>query len=282
MIYLFLWIVLAANLILLLSCFFIVLLSYCIYWYEYSNNHPEAYDQRFSWRNLKLAAILIVPEALLDYLTIIAIPFGIRRYKATNLKRGTPPTLLLNGLFVNQSCWFWFKRQLQQRGVENVVTMNLSAWHSEEALTELVAKQVDELRHQLGVHTVNLVGHSFGGIIARNYVQLRGGESKVERLICLGSPQHGSKLAPFSFAPTGKVLIPGSDFLRRLNSAPQPAGVTLTNIHTAKDNMVLPNSHTLLPWGHSVELDNMGHTSLLYRQSAIDATVAALKYRELQ
>lgn len=281
MIYLFLCIVLAANLILLLGCFFIVLLTYSIYWYEYSNRHPDAYDQRFSWSNLKLAGTLILPETWLDYLTIIALPFGLRRKRAADLKRGTTPTLLLNGLFVNRSCWFWFKRQLRQRGIENIVTMNLSAWHSEEVLTELVAKQIDELRHRIGVNKVNLVCHSFGGMIARNYVQLRGGESKVEHLICLGSPHQGSKLATFSITPIGKILIPGSDFLQRLNAAPEPAGVALTNIHTTKDNMVLPNSNTLLPWGRSVELDNMGHTSLIYRKPAIEATVTALMNREL-
>lgn len=77
--------------------------------------------------------------------------------------------------------------------------------------------------------------------------------------------------------PLGKLLMPGSDFLTRLNSEPAPAGVHTVNIYTRKDNMVLPNTSAQLSWGIPLELDDMGHTSLIYRAAAIDATVAALK-----
>ena len=99
----------------------------------------------------------------------------------------------------------------------------------------------------------------------------------MDQMICLGSPHHGSKLATFSIAPLGKLLIPNSDFLQRLNSAPLPEAVHLTNIYTNKDNMVLPNTSNHLSWGEAVELDGVGHTSLLYHKPAIAVTIAALK-----
>ena len=255
----------------------VVLLSYSIYWYEYSNSRPKSYDQRFNRHSLKLCLTLISTEVFFNFVTLAAIPFGLFRWKNQDLKRGESPVLLLHGLFDNRSSWFWFKRQLRHQGIGNIETLNLSSWHSEEVLTELFAKRIDELRHRLGVNKVHLVGHSFGGIIARNYIQLRGGEDKVDCLICLGSPHFGSKLATFSVSPLGKHLIPNSDFLQRLNSAPKPANIRLTNIYTRKDNMVLPNSNSHLPWGQTIELDRMGHTSLIYRKAAIDATVRALK-----
>ncbi|MEE4253222.1 MAG: alpha/beta fold hydrolase [Desulfuromusa sp.] len=256
---------------------FIVVLSYCISWYEASNANPKLAEKRFNRKNIQLIIALIIPEVFFDFITLAAIPFGLIKRKNQAHQRGETPVLLLHGLFVNQSCWFWFKRQLRQQGFMNVTTMNLSSWHNEEALTELLAKRVDELRHQLGVNKVYLVGHSMGGIIARNYIQLRGGHDKVEQLVCLGSPHHGSKLATFSMDPLGKLLIPNSDFLQRLNGAPAPENVPVTNIYTNKDNMVLPNSNNHLSWGEAVELDGMGHTSLLYRKAPIAATIAALK-----
>jgi len=266
-----------ANLAVLAFDLLAVLLSYSICWYEYSNANPGLVNKRFSWKNLKLIIKLIAPEVFFDFISLVALPFGLWNRSNQATQRGETPVLLLHGLLVNQSCWFWFKRQLQQQGFNNIVTMNLSSWHSEEVLSELVAKRVDELRHQLGVNKVHLVGHSMGGIIARNYVQLRGGNDKVEQLVCLGSPHYGSKLATFSMNPLGKLLIPTSDFLQRLNSAPIPEDTHLTNIYTNKDNMVLPNSNNHLPWGEAVELDDMGHTSLIYRKAPIDATVMALK-----
>ena len=254
-----------------------VLLCYTIYWYEYSNAHPDSVIDRFNWNNLKLVTTLIIPEVFFNSVTIMLIPFGLFHKNIPVTQRGETPVLLLHGLFVNQSCWFWFKRQLRRQGCKNIVSMNLTGWHNEEVLTELLAKRVDELRHQFGVNKVHLVGHSMGGMIARNYVQLRGGAEKVDQLICLGSPHHGSKLATFSVTPLGKLLIPDSDFLRRLNSAPVPEKLRLTNIYTNKDDMVLPNSNNHLDWGKAVELDGMGHTALIYRKAPISATITALK-----
>jgi triacylglycerol lipase len=266
-----------ATLGLLIFDLLVVLLSYSICWYEYSNANPRLVDKRFTRKNSQLVIKLIFTEVLFDFITIVAIPFGFINRKNPALQRGETPVLLLHGLFVNQSCWFWFKRRLRQHGFKNIVTINLSSWHSEEALTELLAKRIDELRHQLGVNKVHLVGHSMGGMIARNYVQLRGGHDKVETLVCLGSPHQGSKLATFSTDPLGKLLVPDSDFLQRLNSAPIPENIQLTNIYTNKDNMVLPNSNNHLSWGTAVELDGMGHTALIYRKEPIDATITALK-----
>lgn len=266
-----------ANLGLLLIDLLVVLLSYSICWYEYSNANPSLVDNRFNRKSLQLSMALIFPEVFFNFITLTAIPFGLKTKRYQDLQREETPILLLHGLFCNQSCWFWFKRQLKQQGFKNIVTMNLSSWHSEEVLTELLAKRVDELRHQLGVNKVHLVGHSVGGMIARNYVQLRGGNDKVEQLVCLGSPHHGSKLATFSIAPLGKLLIPNSDFLQRLNAAPIAEKVEMTNIYTNKDNMVLPNANNHFSWGKAITLDGMGHTSLIYRKASIAATITALK-----
>ncbi|MCK5916201.1 MAG: alpha/beta hydrolase, partial [Deltaproteobacteria bacterium] len=253
--YLLLSLFILAALGLLIFNLFVAILSYSIYWYEYSNANPGSTNKRFSRKNLQLIIKLIFPEVFFNYITLAATPLGLINKKNQAPHRGETPVLLLHGLFVNQSCWFWLKHQLRQQGFNNIVTMNLSSWHSEEVLTELLAKRIDGLRHQLGVNKVHLVGHSMGGMIARNYVQLRGGHDKVEHLICIGSPHHGSKLATFSIDPLGKVLIPDSDFLQRLASAPIPEDIKMTNIYTNKDNMVLPNSSNHLNWGEAVEFD---------------------------
>src|SRR6056297_2422285 len=265
------------NLGLLAIDLLVVLMSFSIYWYELANSDPTVMNRRFSWKNLRFCLSLILPELLFNFLTAVIIPFGLYTRKNPPLVQGEAPVLLLHGLFDNQASWFWFKWQLKRQGITNIVTMNLSSWHNEEILTELLAKRADELRHQLGVNRVHLVGHSMGGIIARNYIQLRGGADKVDRFISLGSPHHGSKLAPFSVAPIGKLLRPGSDFLQRLNAAPIVKQVRVTNIYTRHDNMVQPNAFCQLQWGDSIELSGMGHTSLIYRKAPLDATATALK-----
>jgi len=275
--YLILKLIIIAIVIFLIIDFLTVLLTYSICWYEKSNERPKLVEKRFSSNSLKLILKLMLPEIFFNFVTVALIPLGLISRKQINLQRGEIPVVLLHGLFDNQGSWLWFKYQLRKHGFRNIVSLNLSSWHSEEALTELLAKRIDELRLQVGVNQVNLVGHSMGGLIARNYVQLRGGAAKVDKLVCLGSPHQGSKLATFSCVPLGKILIPASDFLTRLNSAPVPENVTLTNIYSRKDNMVQPNRFNHLHWGTAVELDGMGHTSLVYRKAPIMAAIAALK-----
>lgn len=258
----------------------VVILSYSMCWYEYANADPQLIDNRFRARNLSMTLSVILQETFFNSMTLLILPFGLLKTRRPPQTRGETPILLLHGLFNNRASWFWFKAFLRKQGFNNIATINLSSWHNEEVLTELVAKKVDELRHQLGVDKVHLVGHSMGGIIARNYIQLRGGAGKVDHCVTLGSPHLGSKLTPFAFAPLGKVLVPGSDFLRRLNEAPVPEKVTVTNIYTRKDNMVLPNANTRLPWGEQVELDGLGHTGLIYRHPALAAVSAALQKQE--
>ncbi len=275
--YLILKLIIVAIAIFLFIDFLTVLLTYSICWYEKSNENPKLVEKRFRGKSLMLVLKLMLPEIFFNFITVALIPLGMISRKQQNLQRGETPVVLLHGLFDNQGSWLWFKHHLRKHGFRNTVSLNLSSWHNEETLTELLAKRIDELRLQLGVNQVHLVGHSMGGMIARNYVQLRGGAAKVDKLVCLGSPHQGSKLATFSFAPLGKILIPASDFLSRLNNSPPPEKVVLTNIYTRKDNMVQPNRFNHLHWGTAVELDDMGHTSLIYRKAPIMATIAALK-----
>jgi len=263
--------------ILLVIDLLVVLLSYSMCWYEYANAEPQLMEKRFKARNLRLALSLILQEIFFNYLTVLVLPFGLFQPRSYPQRHGETPILLLHGMFNNRASWFWFKWTLRKQGINNIATINISSWHNEEVLTEQVAKKIDELRHRLGVDKVHLVGHSMGGIIARNYMQLRGGASKIDRCIYLGTPHLGSKLAPFAVSPLGRLLIPGADFLKRLAAAPVPEGVTICNIYSVKDNMVVPNLNARLPSGESIELDRLGHTALIYRKPALDAVIQALK-----
>jgi len=269
-------IILTALLLLILAESLVVILSYSMCWYEYANSNPQLMADRFRLHSLWLAATLITQEIFFNFLTLLLLPFGLWAPRKAPQFSVETPILLLHGLFINRAGWFWFKWALRRRGFRNLVTINLSSFHNEEALTEQVAKRVDELRHSLNVERVHLVGHSMGGVIARNYLQLRGGENKVDRCIFLGTPHAGSKLSPFAISPLSNVLVPNSDFLTRLATAPPPQQAKLFNIYSSKDNMVVPASSSHLEWLENIILDRIGHTGLLYRRKSIEAVATAL------
>jgi triacylglycerol lipase len=262
------------------SCALVVTMSYAIVWYENSNLDPQLVEGRFQPHNLWLAARLLVQETLLLGLTVLLNPLGWLPPRQTPASRTGAPILLLHGLFHNRACWLWLKLQLRRRGQKAVYSINLPPWKDLETLTERVAKKVDEIRLEQGVERVHLIGHSMGGMIARNYLQLRGGAAKVASCTLLAAPNGGSKLAPFALSPLGRILIPGSEFLQRLAAAPLPPGVALRVVYSRHDNMVLPFLHGRLEGAEELELSGIGHMAMLYHPRAIAPLLDGLPRRE--
>ena len=255
-----------------------VLLSFTVAWYERANATPDLIERRFTLRGLGISLWLMVQETACLLITIVLRPFGWFNPKITVGQAGArPPVILIHGLFQNRACLFWLEYRLRQSGVTNIYSINTPPWRELETLTETLAKKVDEVRLALNVDKVDLVGHSMGGIIGRNYVQHRGGAERVAHLVTLGSPHHGSKLAPFAVSSMGRNLLPGSEFLLEFNRAPLPEGPKFSSIYTRYDNIVLPARNCRLEGSTNIELDGMGHTALLFHPRSLQAVSDALK-----
>lgn len=254
-----------------------VLLSYTVAWYERANSRPDLIDRRFTSRGVCIALWLLIQETACLLLTILMRPLGWRQQRIPDTEDSTfPPVILLHGLFQNRSCLFWLQRRLKAAGYQQVISINTPPWRDIETLSEELAKKVDELRIHSKSEKVILIGHSMGGLIARNYVQSRGGSAYVKTMVTLGSPHHGSKLAPFALSTMGKSLLPGTEFLIRFNSVPWPATTAATSIFTRYDNIVLPAESAKMKGARQIELDGMGHTALLFHPRSLEAVVEAL------
>ena len=255
----------------------VVLLSSTFLYYEAVNRDPALLNGRFSPSRVWLSAKLMAGELISICLILVTYPFGITNSPDTpGGERTGIPVIFLHGLFHNRAVWLWYKYRLRRRGLTDLYSINLPIWKDIETLTERVAMLVDELRHQRGIEKVHLVGHSMGGVIARNYLQIRGGADKVDRCILLGTPNAGSKLVPFAVSALAKILMPGSSFLTNLNEQPFPKNVHLTNIYSRHDNLVLPFESTILDDQNNVELTGIGHNALLYHPAAFRAILNAM------
>ena len=255
----------------------VVILSSIFVWYEAANRDPALLNGRFSLSRLWLAAWLMFGEFISICLILISYPFGWsnRPDNSNGVQTGTP-IIFLHGLFHIRAAWFWFKFRLRRHGLTDLYTINLPAWKDVQTLTERLAMLVDELRQQRGIEKVHLVGHSMGGIIARNYLQIRGGAEKIDRCVLLGTPNAGSKMAAFVVTELGKNLIPGSPFLTNLNMQPYPDRVQLTNIYSRHDNLVIPYELSILEDQVNIELSVVGHSALLFHPKAFRSLLCAL------
>jgi triacylglycerol lipase len=259
----------------------VVILSYAITWYEYANRRPAVLEERFSPGNLWLAFWLVATESLALLTTNLLRPLAWFPLREKTLEAASQtPVILLHGLFHSRACWVWIRFWLRRRGFHTVHSLKIPQWQDIESATERLSKKVDELRHATGVEKVHLLCHSNGGIIARNYVQIRGGARKVDRCILVATPNGGSKLAPFAVTRMGTALMPGSEFLLRLTAAELPPEVRITAIFSRHDNIVLPAENARLAGVRNIELERMGHTAILFHPRAVQAIKDALTEEE--
>ncbi len=107
---------------------------------------------------------------------------------------------------------------------------------------------VDALLARTHAASVDVIGYSAGGVVARLWVRDYGGASQARRVITLGSPHHGTDLAGLAGSLVPGVcpaacqqLEPGSSLLDALNSGDEtPAGPVFVSIWTTVDQTVVP------------------------------------------
>jgi triacylglycerol esterase/lipase EstA (alpha/beta hydrolase family) len=109
----------------------------------------------------------------------------------------------------------------------------------------LDAAVADEIRH--GAPSVDVIGYSAGGVVVRLWVAQRDGAYRARRVVTLGSPLHGARIAAVGTAlapgacPTAcQQLVPGSSLLRQLDGVPLPAALPWLSVWTRDDETVQP------------------------------------------
>jgi triacylglycerol lipase len=115
------------------------------------------------------------------------------------------------------------------------------------ASADALGAAVDAALARTGKASVDVVGYSAGGLVARLWVA-DGHTDVVRRVLTLGSPHHGTSLADLAgdvapgSCPVGcQQMASDSDLLARLNRGDEtPPGPTWVSIWTTRDETVTP------------------------------------------
>jgi triacylglycerol esterase/lipase EstA (alpha/beta hydrolase family) len=115
-----------------------------------------------------------------------------------------------------------------------------------------------------GAPSVDVVGYSAGGVVARLWVARDAGQHSARRIVTLGSPLHGtqvaaagSALAPGECPLACQQLVPGSALLREVDAQPLPAGLPWLSLWTDDDQTVVPPDSARLTGAVDVALQQV-------------------------
>lgn len=206
---------------------------------------------------------------------------AVRALFAADPLAARTPVLLVHGLVDNRSIFAVMRRSLRRRGFASVCSWNYSPLLRDVArAADDLGAHVERICAQTGHDRVHVVGHSLGGLIARYYVQRRGGDRHVDSLVTLGTPHGGSLLAHALPTPLVRQLRPGSPVLRELDEPVDSCATRITAVYSDLDQLVLPTSagrcdHPDLG-ARNVLVRGVGHMSLPIHRGVLDEVALTL------
>jgi triacylglycerol esterase/lipase EstA (alpha/beta hydrolase family) len=236
------------------------------------------------------AAVLIALVAGL----VVALARGTGRSSPRAVPQNLPgPVLLVPGYGGSTSGLGVLAARLREQGKDvEVVSLPGNAQGDLAAQARVLAAAARDAIARTGAPSVDVVGYSAGGVVARLWLDQARGSAPVRRVVTLGSPQHGTDLASLGalFAgqcPTAcRQLDPASDLLAGLNAgsgSEVPAGPAFVSLWTRNDEVVIPPSSAVLAGGINIEIQSVCPASAVsHSQLPSDPLVVAMVAAELQ
>lgn len=178
------------------------------------------------------------------------------------------PVLLVPG-YAEPSWYFMYGiyRELKQQGwaVEGINLFPNFAPAEEQA--RKVKAKVEEMLQRYGTDKIELVVHSFGGLISRYYIQEMGGQTQVRNLVTIATPHHGTYTAYLGPGESAVQLRPGSDFIEKLNANGYIyPPVRYTAIWSNTDEIVIPPRHAIMPGATVHAVPWTGHLTIMFSE----------------
>jgi hypothetical protein len=190
------------------------------------------------------------------------------------------PVLLVQG-YLEPSYYFMYGiyRHLQKQGWP-VYGINLfpNVAHADVQAKKVEAK-IQAILKETGSPKINLVCHSFGGLISRQVIQKMGGYKYVDRYVSIATPHYGTNIC---YLPgTGDACIdmmPGSAYLADLNQQTVVSPVKYSAMYTKTDEITLPPRNCILPGAKNYPpIPWTGHFLILWSPTTFDYVDEALK-----
>ncbi len=252
-------------------------LSMYAMWYYDRRNFPDAAQVPADSNEVLLLPGLwgVFTEWLAINVLVISYPLRLIHDASPVRTRvqGETPIILVHGYGGNAANFLTLQWRLKQRGWANVYAVSYTPPTIDaRKLAQQVADHVNRILEATGAAKAHLVCHSMGGPLTRYALHHLGLAGKLDRVITLGSPHAGSRIAAL-FPAMGAAfqMRYHSDFLNELNALdPTPGGAQFYSIYSNMDNFVVPASSPVLGGNaRNIHVPCLGHCALLYAPSVL-------------
>ena len=180
---------------------------------------------------------------------------------------GRVPVLLLHGYGCNSGYWARLIPLLDAARISHAGVDLEPVAGDIDGYAAAVERAVDALCAATGAPRVAIVAHSMGGLVARAWMRSHG-STRLARLVTLGTPHHGTALARFGLGINARQMRrsgrqEGNGWLQTLAAGETPEQRALiTSIYSHHDNIVSPQTSSVLPGAHNLAFGGVGHVAL--------------------
>jgi triacylglycerol lipase len=185
--------------------------------------------------------------------------------------------LLVHGIADSAASMRKLRTRLSRDGRETLA-INLKPGDGRMSLEVLSLQLRDYIQTHFSIsERFDLVGFSMGGLVCRYYVQVLGGSSRVDRLVTISAPNHGTFLAFLNGRVACKEMRPGSDFLRKLNEDWSTLGnLNVTSFWTPLDLVIIPAKSSRLPVGINKPIPVLAHPLMILQRRPLEEVASTL------
>ena len=181
------------------------------------------------------------------------------------------PVLLVHGYACNSGYWTQLSALLEQQRISHhAIDLEPLGAAIDDYVPQL-QRAILALCARTGSSEVIIVAHSMGGLVARACLRACG-NTRIARVITLGTPHHGTHLARFGIGRNARQMRrqgqrsdqeSGGGWLASLAAGESAAQRALfSSIFSHHDNIVAPQTSARLPGAKNIEFGGVGHVAM--------------------
>ncbi len=191
--------------------------------------------------------------------------------------QGRRGLLLVHGFVCNRGLWNAWLERLKAQDLPFVAVSLEPVFGSIDDYAATIESALKQLEDCTGCAPV-IVAHSMGGLAVRRWWANQPDNSRVFRLITIGTPHHGTWLARFAFSTNGAQMRQHSPWLQNLaRHEPADRAALCTCFYGNCDNIVFPPSTGTLAGADNRHLPGVAHVHMVDQPEPWQETLGWLR-----